>query len=543
MNGKRIWRWVRNIALVFIALLLIGMVWLPQRTRDAEGRWRVGNNWLGRDTFGLYEVYIEGPDLQRGLAYGSLAKELIEKQERIFTDRIRTMVPGERKLGFLKYFVAWFDRDLDEHVPMEYQREIFGVSRSFSDRYDEVGPKFLRALNYHAAHDIGHALQDLAMVGCTSFAAWGDRTADSSLLVGRNFDFWMGDEFAQDKLITFINPEEGIPHVLISWGGFMGAASAMNTDGLTVTINASKSSLPTGARMPISLLARTIVEHASTLDEAVMIAKQHEVFVSESILVSSARDGRAVIIEKAPDGMDVYTPPGDALVCANHYQSPAFDTTSVNRTNLRESDSKARFDRMHQLVDTAQALDVTTAVNILRDREGPGTRPIGLGNPMAINQLIAHHGVVFEPAKKRIWISAWPYQCGAFVCYDLGKVFARCLAKNVHGPMYESELTIPSDPFVNTPAFVAYRAWSDTRVNIATHVLSGEPYELTHEQEMQFIRANPRSYITFAALGDLRRSQNRPASAAIFYRKALEQAVSSEAERNKIQQRLDACTR
>src|SRR5688572_2667741 len=98
MDRNRIWRWVRNTALVFITLLIIGVTWfaidvhisdpvndgerveVPQRTRDAEGRWRVGNNWLGRDTFGLYEVYIEGPDLQRGLAYGALTKELIEKQ-------------------------------------------------------------------------------------------------------------------------------------------------------------------------------------------------------------------------------------------------------------------------------------------------------------------------------------------------------------------------------------------------------------------------------------------------------------------------------
>lgn len=39
---------------------------LPERSMDAEGRWRSGHNWLGRNDHGLYEVYVEGDDLQRG---------------------------------------------------------------------------------------------------------------------------------------------------------------------------------------------------------------------------------------------------------------------------------------------------------------------------------------------------------------------------------------------------------------------------------------------------------------------------------------------
>ena len=52
---------------------------------------------------------------------------------------------------------------------------------------------------YHAAHDLGHALNDYSLVGCTSFAAWGKNTQDGDIIHARNFDFYVGDEFAKEK--------------------------------------------------------------------------------------------------------------------------------------------------------------------------------------------------------------------------------------------------------------------------------------------------------------------------------------------------------
>ena len=88
---------------------------------------------------------------------------------------------------------------------------------SASDKYDYIGNNYQRILNYHAAHDIGHALQNLALVGCTSFGTWGSRSADGTMIIGRNFDFYVGDHFAENKIVSFENPADGFKFMYVTW--------------------------------------------------------------------------------------------------------------------------------------------------------------------------------------------------------------------------------------------------------------------------------------------------------------------------------------
>jgi hypothetical protein len=61
--------------------------------------------------------------------------------------------------------------------------------------------------------------------------------------------------------------------------------------------------------------------------------------------------------------------------------------------------------------------------SILRNTSGLKDEKIGYGNEKALNQLLAHHAVIFSPQKKLVWVSSNPYQLGEFVCYDLNEIF------------------------------------------------------------------------------------------------------------------------
>ncbi len=166
--------------------------------------------------------------LERGLVNGSLTKELMAKQETAIMDKIESLVPSGSYQNFLSKMVKFFNRKMYKYVPEEYKKEIYGISRFSLRKYDSFAPPYVRALYLHGAHDIGHALQDLMLVGCTSFAAWDDKTSDGELLLGRNFDFYAGDDFAEEKIVAFINPDKGHKFMMYTWGGFIGVVSGMN---------------------------------------------------------------------------------------------------------------------------------------------------------------------------------------------------------------------------------------------------------------------------------------------------------------------------
>ncbi len=539
-----------GVFLLVLAILFVFFIWrirVPdpkvssnktpesfKREVVSKDHFRVGNCWLRKNKYGIWEMYLEGEAFERGLIYGVLAKELMEKQEVHFVGQIKEMIPGEFFLQVLKGFVGWFNRDIYKYIPEENLQEIFGVSQSFSDQFNYIGPKYYRILNYHAAHDIGHALTDLNMVGCTSFAVNGSLSKDSSLLIARNFDFYMGDAFAEDKLIVFMNPAKGYKFASYAWAGLTGVVSGMNEKGITVTLNASKSDIPFAAREPISILAREILQYAGTIKEAQAIASRSETFVSESLLIGSAADNDAAIIEKSPSEMDTYASVNNQLICANHYQGDAFVNDSVNIYNIRDTDSKSRYDRMDQLMNRSYPMDLKKAAAILRDKNGLNDKFIGYGNARSLNQLIAHHAVLFKPAERRLWISTQPYQLGAFICYDLKDVF------NHSGNFTAVDsLSIPADPFLNSGDYRKFEAFKTVRQRINKYVMLGIPFDLSPSAEQKFIADNPQSYMTYLSLGDYYFKKKNKQKAAGYYQQSLKHEVSSLNERKAIEMKLN----
>lgn len=501
--------------------------WNLFQTTDSTRETHLGANWIKVNNFGLYEMYLEGKPYARGVAYGKIAQDLLYDQEKAFTNEIKSMVPSASYLKFLRYIVGFMNRNLSEYVIPEYQEEIYGIAQSASKEFEWIGSNYSRQLNYHAAHDIGHALANMMLVGCSSFATWNQLSKDSQLIVGRNFDFYVGDEFAKKKIIAFYKPEKGIPFMSIIWGGFTGVVSGMNLKGLTVTINANKSSIPFGAATPVSLVAREILQYASTIEEAVQIAKKRTMFVSESFMVGSAIDNKAVVIEKTPEQLDVYESKQDKLLCTNHYQSSSLLNQNLNKEQMKQSASVYRYERLTELLNSNPIMTPEHAVAILRDYKGKQNADIGLANEKAMNQFIAHHAIVFEPKKKLVWISTSPWQLGTFLCYDLEKIFQK---PQPNSPLYTPNLTIQPDTFLKTTQYANLIQYKVEKKKFMTHQ-KASPKVL--------IEANPSYYDAYRIAGDIYDNQGKKDSACMMYQKALALEIATQIEREQIAEKLE----
>ena len=512
------------------------------RLNPSENFYTVGNNWLKKSESGLWEMYIEGDGFERGVAIGKLTKELAEKQETAFIKQIKELIPSDNYLKYLKYFVAYFNRNLPDHITDEYKEEIYGVSLYASDKFDYIGPKYYRILNYHGAHDIGHALQDKNMtVGCTSFAAWNKSSADRKMIVARNFDFYSGDEFAKNKIVCFCKPETGHKFMYITWAGFTGVVSGMNDQGLTVTINAAKSDIPTSAATPVSLVAKEILQYSKNIVEAFAIAKKRNTFVSESVFIASTNDGKSYIIEKTPTKTNLYSESRELLVCSNHYQSDLFKSDLSNNKNILESSSIYRKVRMEQLLRQNSKMDYLKAAQIMRDQLGINGANIGLTNEKSVNQLIAHHSVIIKPEDKLMWVSTQPFQLGKYSCYDLNKVFAEAGYIQENKEINESDKTIPEDPFLHSQQYINYIYFKKIKDYI--QYCTKSEFSLIVPQEIieKFIASNSESYYTYWITGDYYKKSGERDKAIFYYTLALQKEVATDKEANKIRELIVNC--
>jgi len=512
---------------------------IPERVQEVvqmDGYTSFGESVLMKSQGDLWELHLKGTPSERGFAMGNLCRDMMYKQEKAFVNEIRRMIPSEGYLRFLKYVTIIFNRNLSSNIPKEYKEEIYAASLSCSSEFDFIGNAYERQLNYHAAHDLGHAMQEYLLVGCSSFGVWGAKTADSSLLLGRNFDFYVGDEFAAEKIVSFVYPESGYRFASVSWAGMVGVLSGMNEKGLTITLNAARSVPPIASKTPISIIAREILQYASTIDEAFHIASNMDAFVSESLLIGSAIDGVAAIIEKGPKGTHLFRSESDMIISTNHFQSKEFLSNPKNRKSaesIEGSHSMYRYLRLEQLISELTPVTPAAAAVVLRDHRGLDNKEIGLTNEMSINQFIAHHAVIFQPEKLLMWVSSSKWQSGKMTAYDLNRIFPN--GSVVASPL-RAELEIAADSAainIIVPLVTEYRRGAK---NIRDAIKMNK--ELDSSALKRFLNINPHYYYTYELLGDYAKMSGDTDNAAISYSKALELDIPYPSTREEIAHKL-----
>jgi isopenicillin-N N-acyltransferase-like protein len=448
---RRVGRWLLTIGVALITILLLippltqlildwehpsGMT-APSHFARAEEigprTYTFGRSWMRwrktSPSTGLWEIAAVGSPSERGTALAALASPIDVRIENEMPDQLDYFLPQEWSRWLLLRTVAANLITLPHYIKPEYQQEIFAAATSYDDPHAYLAPSYPRILSYHALHDISQMLIDnplivpntFACTGIVSLPAYTSSTPGGHLLLARVFDFEGGESFGRQKSITYIIPPpgEGIPFAHVAWPGLAGVVTGMNQEKIALFLNAAATRDFRRIGTPTILMARDILEHARSLNEAERIIRVTEVFVSDIVVVADGKTGEARIFEKSPAHTAAYAVDASAVV-TNHLVTPTFADDPVNTERKTDGTTLQRYGRARQLLDQLKnEVTIPALAELLRDKRGLNDADIGYGNRNAVDGLIACHAVVMDVTSGQMWVAAWPNAEGQFVGVDV----------------------------------------------------------------------------------------------------------------------------
>ncbi len=195
-----------------------------------------------------------------------------------------------------------------------------------------------------------------------------------------------------------------------------------------------------------------------------------------------------------------------------------------------------RFERMEELISEDEKLNIEDAVSILRNKKGLDNKEIGFGNEKALNQLLAHHGIVFKPESRKVWVSSNPYQLGEFVEYDLNEIF-----KNREGNPAITTVSNPTgnvaeDPFVHSKEFKNYEEYRVLEREVETAIVNNETISL--EKIFSLQQKNPEYWKAYYLAGKYYFGRKYDAAAKKAFETALTKEITTVPDRENIEKQL-----
>ena len=137
---------------------------------------------------------------------------------------------------------------------------------------------------YHAAHDIGHAVQNRPLLAAHRLVP-GALQKTVPMIIGRNFDFYVGDTSFGRKIVAFFNPTG---HKFMTVTGAVCRSCIWYEWGRSNRNHQrGKIIYPYASATPVSLVAREI-QYAKNINEAHRYSKSRKMFVSESFWLHPA---------------------------------------------------------------------------------------------------------------------------------------------------------------------------------------------------------------------------------------------------------------
>lgn len=162
-----------------------------------------------------------------------------------------------------------------------------------------------------------------AIPACTSAVVWGSMSADGELMHARNFDFPGVGVWDKSPTIVYCTPDKGIPYGYIgARGADVPGITAFNAEGLTVTFHTRFHKDVDFNSMGVIDLGHDIIRNSRTIAEAIEIVASRKIASTWGIMVTSAKEKNAAVIETTAQKCRVTWGQHDRHGETNHYLHP-----------------------------------------------------------------------------------------------------------------------------------------------------------------------------------------------------------------------------
>lgn len=135
---------------------------------------------------------------------------------------------------------------------------------------------------------------------CRQVVVWGPLTTDGRLLHARNLDWpdYPGRPLQKNHTLVNVRPEKGHGYLMITWPGLIGVLTGTNREGLTVGFNQLPGKAdPKRKAEPTTFVLKRVLRNCRTVDEAVALIRKARPLDNGSVMVSSAPNKKAAVVE------------------------------------------------------------------------------------------------------------------------------------------------------------------------------------------------------------------------------------------------------
>ena len=451
------------------------------------------DNKSGRKSFGkgqawkksgINVLHLRGTMLEMAAQHGALLKDEIalpylgQKNAHLIADshifRDRPWL-GRLANQLIHIFVH---KPMLSHVPRHYIEEAQAMARAAGIPYEYCEGAMVQADTLVVLLRLfmgRHVLGQMAggFPGCTSVVATGKATGGRGIIHARNMDYPAVGPWEGNSTIFYCDPEGPDRHQryigITSAGLHSPGITAVNESGLTLAahFHCARAVSPFGT--PIQVIGSEIARRARSIGQAIDIASNFERAGTWSLVVTSAREDNAAVIEMVHGKLSVRHPEQAHLVHTNHFHDPDFRLKEVLLAASVANDYASRYHRASDLLNQHHgAVDRGTMARILADHFDRETGKVrAQGNTISCITTVT--SMIAELSHGRFWVgnSAKSPTClGDYAGFRIEESFENF---DKHEPELFSWSTTDAATIRGTPKEDALQLFRDAYVEFHTN--------------------------------------------------------------------------